>query len=69
MAKPKSRIRIQDLSREVKVSADEMRRVTGGVGLRGGGAGGYRVSGPFLKWGVSSIIVQNPLIGGAVFSK
>ena len=62
MAKPKSRVRIQDLSREVKVSADEMKRVTGGVEL--GGAAGYSVSNPFLKGELTSIIVQNPQIVG-----
>jgi len=62
MPKPKSRIRIQDLSRDVKVSEDEMKRVTGGLEL--GRAAGYCVSNPFLKGELTGIIVQNPQMDG-----
>ena len=66
MAKPKSRIRIQDLSREVKVSADEMKRVTGGAELlqQTGGTTGYCVSNPFLKGELTSFCIQNPQMDG-----
>jgi len=59
MARPKARVRIQDLSKDVKVSEEEMKRVAGGgVSLRTG----YCVSNPMLKGELTGFCVQNPLL-------
>jgi len=66
MARPKARVRIQDLSKDIKVSEEEMKRVTGGgIQLRTSSAAGYCISNPLLSGGRAGYCVSNPLLGEA----